>query len=102
MQLISLCQNKNVASYANNTTYAIHNLEVLGNWYLYFPAPGPGLQFVFTGPGPQFVFTGPGPQFLFNGPGPQFVFTDPDLKCVFTGLGQSGTWPCIYQPRPPI
>ena len=43
------------------------NLHRLG--YLYFRAPGPGPQFVFTGPGPRFVFTGPGPQFLFTGPG---------------------------------
>ena len=55
--------------------------------HLYFPAPGPGPQFVFTGPDPRFVFTDPGPQFVFTGPSPQFVFNSPDPEYVITGPG---------------
>ena len=65
------------------------------------PGFGPGPQLVFTGPGPQLEFTGPGPQFVFTDPGSRFAFTCPGPKFLFTGLGQSGTWACIYQPCPP-
>ena len=75
----------------SSSFWSFLNCELITG-YLYFPAPGPGPQFVFTGPGPRFVFTGPGPQSVFTGPGPQFVFVDP---------GQSVAWACIYQPCPP-
>ena len=52
-------------------------------------APGTGPQSVFTGPGPQF---GPWPKISIYWPGPKFLFT---------GLGQSGTLACMYQPYPP-